>query len=124
MDKNLQVIQGEDTQEIIIDEETLKALSQNVTNDENSDFEFLFSPMELDEDRLEEISKTKEYLEGEAIASKYLGIWNTLVNGGVDLTTASAIVINTQALNHQINLQKVVNEGYKYQQNLSKQTQL
>lgn len=86
--------------------------------------EFINEPFELDEEEFDKIQNSKEYEEGLKIASKYGCIYSVLVRLGVDVETAGTIAINQQTLDYNLRQQELVNKGYEYQQNLTKQTQL
>lgn len=102
-------------------EEELMAL---LGGGEKPEFEFAYPPVELEEEEYEELKNTAEYLKGKAMGAELLSMWNILVGGGVDLGTASGLLMNYQTLKFNNELQELVNEGLKHQSNLVKQQQL
>lgn len=94
--------------------ETEEMMKMLLNDSQNSDVEapiFIYDTLEFDDDVIQAIVKTKEFIEGYSIGAKYAGIYATMVNMGCDLRVVQEIVTNEQVLEHNRKLQKIVNEG-------------
>jgi len=122
MEDRLQNKEIEAQQVEMTEEDLMKLLAGGDSTQQQT--EFIFQPVEFDDEQLNEIVNTKEFIEGSAIGARLAGIYCTMTNLGVDVRTVSDLLINLQTLEKNQELQKVVNEGYRYQSQVGKQQQL
>ncbi len=96
-----------------IDEETLDILAQALGGESNVNqaFEFAYQPMEFDDELMNEISNSNTYNKGVSVGAELAGMYITMINFGMDLKTCSDLIVNHQTLQHNLELQKIVNSG-------------
>ena len=114
-------------------EEEIKALTEQLisemgqeggTASKKGELMFFDEPLYLDDDEVALMSNSTEFAEGMKSAYKLAGIYTVLVNSGIDVETATDIIMNEHTMDNNIRLQKVVNEGVKMQANAIKSSQL
>lgn len=107
---------GED-KEIKMTEEELEGLLTQLESENvnpiatNIDIISICDPLELDEEEFTQIVQTKEFIDGESIGARLLGIYTILINGGVPIKTCTDIIANQQTLDHNFNLQIEINKN-------------
>lgn len=113
-------------QQVEMTEEELKAVLGELMGDEQPNEKMLFvtEPLMFDETEIETLTKSKEFLDGVNIGNKLVGIYTSLVNGGIDIATANDIIILEHTNDTNIKLQKVMNEAVKLQASAIKNSQL
>lgn len=85
-------------EEVTEAEDYLQALIANASqNEDKSNMLFFTEPFLLDEEEVIEMATSDEFTKGKLAATKYLGFYVTLVSGGVDVNTATTMMLNLQA---------------------------
>lgn len=88
------------------------------------DLVILYPPIEFSDEELTVLCNTEEWKKGYKLGAELGGLYVVLINSGMDVVTAGAIVANEHAMRVNVNTQKVINEGVKLQSVAVKKTQL
>ena len=105
-------------------DEMIEVINQYEDELKNNEFKFLYNPIEFSDDDMGKIKDSDPFMKGICESSTIIGMYNAMINSGIDVDTVAKVVLNYQTMKHNIEFQKVVNEGLKYQSNLIKNQSL
>lgn len=74
-------------------------------------FTFIFEPVGLYSDEVDEITDSKEYKKGQAEVSRIAGMFSTMISFGIPLETVIEYIMNNQAFEHNQKMQKMGTDG-------------
>jgi hypothetical protein len=99
----------EDVQEIVLDEQQLKEMFGHSGDNESPSKEmtFFYEPIDLEDDEMDTITTSAEFVEGQSVGALYSWIYTTLINSGFDVESAITVVKNEQALKYNKELAKI-----------------
>jgi len=120
MEDNIKKIEEQE----FVNVENMQDIKEVLDNVSSSEFEFVKDICNIDDNELEKIMHEDEFKNGFKIGIELAGVYTALLNFGVDIKTTSDAVINYQTLKHNLELQKIVNEGAKYQNEVLKSQSL
>ena len=84
----------------------------------------LYPPIEFSDEELTVLCNAPEFMKGYKLGAELVGLYTTMVNGGMDALVANNIATNHHAMYVNIETQKVINEGVRIQGAAVKKTQL
>jgi len=88
--------------------------TDDICDKDISDYTPLVMPMILEDEEMDELRKTKEYKEGQAEASYYVGLFETLVAMGMDIIVVHQMCANTCVARSNQQMAKINAKSAKY----------
>jgi hypothetical protein len=102
----------------------LKSVLGIKDNESSDDLVMIYPPIEFSDEELAVLCNTEEWKKGYKLGAELGGLYTVLINSGMDVVTAGAIVANEHAMRVNVATQKVINDGVKLQSVAVKKTQL
>jgi len=101
---------NDDVQEIVLDEQQqLKEMfgHSDCAEPASKEMTFFYEPIDLEDDEMDVITTSDEFIKGQGVGAFYSGIYTTLINSGFDVESAVTVVTNEQALRYNKELAKI-----------------